>query len=228
MSAIGDNIRALRTLYGNGRDLTQNELAEIIGVTRETVNKWEAGSIGNIRTSNIERLCEHFDLSMDDLRSEIHGLAAQLRKQRESELLERISVKMPVSQFTVPLVKLDELRNVQELEQPLQKVEVTPSIINNHHALYGFKMKDESMGRILPKGCHVFVDLDAEPQARSLVVVSVPEVSEDLLVRRLYLGGTKAMLASEGYEDWEDIVLERSNLCVIGTVVWVQPPRELK
>ena len=228
MSAIGDNIRALRTLYGNGRDLTQNELAEIIGVTRETVNKWEAGSIGNIRTSNIERLCEHFDLSMDDLRSEINGLAAQLRAKRESELLERITVQMSMSQFTVPLVKLNELRNVQELEYPLQKVEVAPSLINHHHALYAFKMNDGSMDRILPKGCHVFVDLDAEPQARSLVVVSVPEKSEDLLVRRLYFGGTKAMLAAEGNEDWEDIVIDRSRLSVIGTVVWVQAPREFE
>ena len=40
MSIVGDNIRALRVMRGqNGEDMTQSELAEKIGVSRETVNK---------------------------------------------------------------------------------------------------------------------------------------------------------------------------------------------
>ena len=79
MSIVGDNIRALRVMRGqNGEDMTQSELAEKIGVSRETVNKWETGTIPNLRDSNIKKSRELFSLTVDDLRSESLGLAAQL------------------------------------------------------------------------------------------------------------------------------------------------------
>lgn len=51
MSVIGDNIRALRTVKGEGREITQQEIADIAGVTRETVNKWESGAIVTYATA---------------------------------------------------------------------------------------------------------------------------------------------------------------------------------
>ena len=74
MSIVGDNIRALRELKG----ITQQELAAAVHVSRETVNKWENGTIESVRERNLALLREHYGLSMDDLRSEYKGLAAQL------------------------------------------------------------------------------------------------------------------------------------------------------
>ena len=227
MSVVGDNIRALRTLYGNGRDLTQTELAEIIGVTRETVNKWEAGSIGNVRTSNINRLREYFGLTVDDLRSETNGLAAQLIARREVEIQGHATATLSEDLFSVPLVSLADLRDCAKASNKAQKVEVPPSLASKHRLLYACVLTDDSMAMTLPKGCHVFVDLNVEPQTGSIVVASVPKVTSDPLVRRLHRGATKAMLSAEGYENKEDIVLEFSDMDVIGTVVWYQAAKEL-
>jgi transcriptional regulator with XRE-family HTH domain len=68
---IGTTIKALR----RGRDLTQEELAEVLGVSAKAVSQWE-----NDRTapdlSQIPAICTYFDISADnsdDLLSHIEG-----------------------------------------------------------------------------------------------------------------------------------------------------------
>ncbi len=59
---INQNILALRTRQG----LTQEELAQKIGVARQTVAKWEAGdAIPDL--DNAMRLAQIFDVSIDSL-----------------------------------------------------------------------------------------------------------------------------------------------------------------
>ena len=59
---IGTTIKALR----RGRDLTQEELAEVLGVSAKAVSQWE-----NDRTapdlSQIPAICTYFDISADTL-----------------------------------------------------------------------------------------------------------------------------------------------------------------
>ena len=68
---VGDNIRKLREAH----DLTQSELADQLGVTRETVVKWEINKF-SIRDSHVIKLCEIFGIEPDDIRSEAYGLAS--------------------------------------------------------------------------------------------------------------------------------------------------------
>ncbi len=59
---INQNILALRTRQG----MTQEELAQKIGVARQTVAKWEAGdAIPDL--DNATRLAQIFDVSIDSL-----------------------------------------------------------------------------------------------------------------------------------------------------------------
>ncbi len=59
---IGENIQYLR----KKRNLTQEALAEQIGVSRQTVAKWEAGESGpDLETAG--KLSRVFDVSLDDL-----------------------------------------------------------------------------------------------------------------------------------------------------------------
>lgn len=227
MSVVGDNIRALRTLYGEGCDITQVELAEIIGVTRETVNKWEAGSIGNVRTSNINRLREYFGLTVDDLRSEANGLAAQLRAKQATQ----DGVNKRADDFkslSIPLVSLDDLRGQQDELLSDDEIEVPQSLAKQTRRMCAFVVEDDTMTLVLPKGSHAVVDLDAVPQTGSIVVVDVPNATGGLLVRRLHCGTTKAMLSSEGLHATDDIVLELSDVHVIGAVVWYQSAKVLQ
>ncbi|WP_123610265.1 helix-turn-helix domain-containing protein [Mobilisporobacter senegalensis] len=68
---IPENLRHLRAM----RRLSQEEVAEIIGVTRQAVAKWENGdSLPDI--TNCEALADLFDVSLNDLvryNAEQHG-----------------------------------------------------------------------------------------------------------------------------------------------------------
>ncbi|WP_232229177.1 helix-turn-helix transcriptional regulator [Paenibacillus zanthoxyli] len=65
---IAENLKILRKRYG----LTQQELAEIAGVTNKAVSAWESG-ISEPRMGAIERISRHFNIKKSNL-IEIGGM----------------------------------------------------------------------------------------------------------------------------------------------------------
>lgn len=59
---IGGKIRHLRERSG----LTQEQLAERLGVSRQVVTKWENGS-GVPKIENLKALADHFHVTVDEL-----------------------------------------------------------------------------------------------------------------------------------------------------------------
>lgn len=59
MSTMGDRIRIKRL----EAKMSMEELGERLGVRRAAVNKWEDGSVENIKRSNIEKMARIFDVS---------------------------------------------------------------------------------------------------------------------------------------------------------------------
>lgn len=203
MSVIGDNIKALRNLHG----LTQQQLADIAGVSRETVNKWETGSIGNVRTSNIEVLRNHFHLSVDDLRSETLGLAAKAQDRNPSDL----------GRPCVPV--LDSIDG--------EVVEIPATILAHHPNALAYLVPDDSMGRAVPDGCVAIIDPVAKPGTNSIILADLPDSTRPVL-RRLHPGSTKALLSAEGFERREeDVVLDLGDFKIRGVVVWYQAEHEM-
>lgn len=54
---IGKNIKELRKSKG----LTQADLAELLGVNKSAVQRYESGVIVNLKTETIRKLCDIFD-----------------------------------------------------------------------------------------------------------------------------------------------------------------------
>ena len=66
----GEYIKRLRTGYNKyGRVYTQGELGALLNppVNRAAINKWETGTVENIRKSYIEQLAEIFGIDPSDL-----------------------------------------------------------------------------------------------------------------------------------------------------------------
>ena len=59
---IGSNIQSRRKMVG----LTQEQLAERLGVSRQTVSKWETGG-GSPNLDSLQAVARLFDVSVDDL-----------------------------------------------------------------------------------------------------------------------------------------------------------------
>lgn len=60
---MGEYIKKLRTEKG----LSQEELGKLCGVNRAAVNKWEKGTVANMKRSTIEKLSSIFGVSPTEL-----------------------------------------------------------------------------------------------------------------------------------------------------------------
>ena len=64
---IGQNLRELREKTGDhGKKLTQQELANIMGVDKNTVYKWETDKV-QLNAEHIVRLADFYEISTDEL-----------------------------------------------------------------------------------------------------------------------------------------------------------------
>lgn len=68
---LPENIDALLVKY----DITQEQLARVAGVHPASVTRWRHGS--QMRKPYVEKVCEYFGLTEDDLLSTDAGLAAK-------------------------------------------------------------------------------------------------------------------------------------------------------
>ncbi|CRH93516.1 Antitoxin PezA [Chlamydia trachomatis] len=59
---IGDNIKSLRKTH----DLTQSEFAKIIGISRNSLSRYENGT-SSVSTELIDRICQKFNVSYVDI-----------------------------------------------------------------------------------------------------------------------------------------------------------------
>lgn len=229
MSVIGNNIKALRTLKGSGREITQQEIADIAGVTRETVNKWESGAIGNIRDSNIQRLRDYFNLTIDDLRSESAGLAAQLT---DSAPVLPHGALTPVASppAYAPLLGRVHAGDAQEPDVLDDEIPLPANVLAGHPHAYFLQVEGQCMSKVYPEGCFILIDPDKPPTNGSIAVVSID--GADYVMRRLYRGATTLVLSPDSWEDgFEDIVITADDDRSVefhGTVVWFQASKEME
>lgn len=229
MSVIGNNIKALRTLKGSGREITQQEIADIAGVTRETVNKWESGAIGNIRDSNIQRLRDYFNLTIDDLRSESAGLAAQLTGCAPA-LPHGALTPVASPPAYAPLLGRVHAGDAQEPDVLDDEIPLPAEVLEGHPHAYFLQVEGQCMSKVYPEGCFILIDPDKPPTNGSIAVVSID--GADYVMRRLYRGASTLVLSPDSWDDgFEDIVLrdiDEHSVEFHGTVVWFQASREME
>lgn len=92
---IKDNIKHLR----EQRDMTQQELADVLGVNRATIAQWETGT-SYPRMGTAMEMCEYFAISLNDLvdDSPVHmavnrndtGYTVELKPSTETDELMRL------------------------------------------------------------------------------------------------------------------------------------------
>ena len=56
---VGNYIKELRTAKG----ISQEELGKVVGVKRAAVQKWECGTVQNLKRTTIKKLADYFDVS---------------------------------------------------------------------------------------------------------------------------------------------------------------------
>ena len=149
VSAFGRNVRALRESKG----MTQNELADRVGVTSTSLGNWETRGVVRPKTTEITKsLCRVLECTEQDLFGISDGFYA---KYHGSELEQ---------QNAMPSTAM-----VESLEGG--KMYAPPELCSDGN--YFMPMPDESMGKAIPMGCNVLIDIYETPKSEDIALVAI-------------------------------------------------------
>ncbi len=223
-TAFARNIKAMR----ESRDLTQTQLADEIGVTRLTANKWEQGEISKPRQPEvIERLKEYFGVTDTDLFGYNDGYYA-----KKYGLADRpagaIAANPEPRKAYAPLLGRVHAGDAQEPDILDSSIPLPYEVWERHKNGYFLEVEGSCMNMVYPEGCRVLVDPDRQPQNGSIAVVSID--GADYVMRKMYKGSSSLMLVAQSFDNgWEDIIIQGDHqVTTAGTVVWYQPRKELE
>ena len=223
--SVGTNIRALRDRF----DLTQDELAEKLGVTRESVHRWETDKIA-IRDRHVAKMVELFGIDPDDIKSVRFGLAGAERMTAQASNPPNAIPARPSEPAYAPLLGRVHAGDACEPDVLDDRIPLPKEVADAHPAGYFLQVEGQCMSRVYPEGCFILIDPEREPSNGSIAVVSID--GSDYVMRRMYRGATTLVLSPESWEDgFEDIVVTQGDGRTVefhGSVVWFQASREME
>lgn len=226
---IRQNIARLREIFG----ITQEQLAEIAGVSRGAVSQWERGS-SEPRMGAIQKIADHFGLTKSNI-IEDDGMDAidPVTKRLRPDVLLPPNAILPKSELMptyAPLLGQVHAGSAQEPEILDDRVPIPYDIKSRHPHGYFLKVEGNCMSRVYPEGCLVFVDPERRPRNGSVAVVSID--GADYVMRKLYSTGRTVVLSPDSWDDgYEDIVIaagDERTVEYVGTIVWFQPSEEME
>lgn len=140
---IGDNINALRV----DRGLNQEQLADIAGVTQQTVSSWETGA-STPRKNAILRIIERFpDLTFDSIMSKENGFAVKVFEMQAEER-EWVDVPLYGAIAAGKPIEMDKVENTFVIPAQIRK---------RYPDAFLLKVEGESMNKKLPNGSYALI-----------------------------------------------------------------------
>lgn len=210
--SVGTNIKQFRDRAG----MTQEELADKLGVARSTVTQWENGW-SNPRMGMVQKLAGVFRVTSSDIVSDEpvkSPLPANAIPVRGTSAM----VPVRVLGRTHAGERMDEDESDYEAEFP-------EGIVSRHPGCFALKVEGDCMNRRYPDGCVVLVDPRMEPSNGRAVVAEFEDGRS--VLRCYYRGQSSLMLTADSFSEYEDIILAGDDLVrLIGVVVWFQAESE--
>lgn len=224
----GKNIKALRDKF----DLTQEQLGEMLGVTRESIVRWESDKMA-VRDRHIARMVELFGIEPEDIKSESYGLYSQLYDGRHV-LEDKIKGARPVKGMEmgyVPIRGKVHMGTPVEPETYEEEMILAPQfLIDDDPDLYACTSEGDCMNRVYPEGCIIFVSPNKQPQNGSVAVVTIDGI--DTVMRRMFKTANTLVLSPDSFNpENKDIIITSDDDRTVefnGKVVWFQSNGEME
>ena len=211
----GQNIKALRK-----RDqLTQEEFATLVGVSKETVCRWEKDRYA-IRRSTLLKIISIFNLQLDDLTSEAAGLAAKIDREGRKRESKEVTTDSLCDVFKI------QMNGGRTALKQTGTAPLPSSLFKKHRGCLFVQMDTSTMSKCYPIGSLLLVDPGLKPWNGCSVLALVD--NSRIVIRRYSTGTNTVMLSSHSYRTSEpDIVLDKRRIRILGVIVWFQASHDL-
>lgn len=202
-----ENLRAIRKSKG----LSQQQVGELVGKTREAVTRWESGAT-KPTASALEELAAVLKVSTSELMGDAWLPAGAMR-----------ITSAPAA--TVPMLELGAIHAGDPIEarEDAVLVQVPADVALYHSDGYLLHVRGDCMNRVYPEGCRVLVDPDMDPRPGCAVAAMLD--GGDVVLRRYYRGADTLMLVADSLTgEYEDMVFkgDMADVRLLGVICWFQ------
>lgn len=206
MDELGAKIRRERTNLG----LTQQELADRLGVTYSSVSHWEAGT-STPRVPILKSLADMFKTTVAEL------------------IGERVQTNIMTGGVMVPVLGTTHMGECEDEEPCLYEVEVPSRVVEAHPQAFAVHAQGGCMDNRYPSDSVLLVDPAMQPYSGCAVLAETADYRS--VVRVYSRGNSTVMLAADSHSgEYEDIVSvgEDEPVTVKGVVVWYQAEKDVR
>lgn len=193
---IGEYIKTLRVRSG----YSQEELGKLVGVQRAAVQKWECGTVQNLKRETIKRLAEVFNVAPSSFIDEDEPMSS--------------GVKVPVLGYVragIPIEAVEEILDYEEISRDMAR----------QGEYFALSIKGDSMEPKISEGDVVIVRRQETVENGEYAVVLVN--GNDATVKKFYKNenGVKLLSTNPSYDPFFYTVDEVNSLPirVVGKVV---------
>ena len=138
--------------------ITLEEICDYVGVSKATVQRWETGSISNMRRDRIKKLSEILQLDPHQLIADSSG--------EETAVPQNAFVKRPVLGTVAAGVPITAQQDILGWEE-------VPSQWTQNDTLFGLKLKGDSMEPRMAQGDIVIVKKQSDVESGQIAIVMV-------------------------------------------------------
>lgn len=216
ISNYSRNIKALREAKG----LTQQQFADSIGVTVTTIGAWETRGKKPKQPSIVQTICDLYNVTEQDLFGFSDGYYAKAHGL--TDFVEAV----PADSYAPVLGDIagGDPREAFELTGEMHYVD--PDIKARYPDGVFFRVRGESMNRVLPDGCYAFLAKQEQHPARTGDVVAVKVNGDEATIKRIkFFEGVVILEPDSTDPQYKRIIIDESDpdapyVRVIGKVVW--------
>jgi len=215
--SISKNIKIIRERYG----LTQQDLADIAGVTNKAVSAWESGT-KEPRMGAIEKIAQRFGILKSNIIEE-NGMENVHLNNRPADPAKRNSQCAPLYGSIAAGTPLEMIR-VDEY------VDIPDYIAERYPLAFLLKVTGDSMSKIVPDGAYALIDPCDEANNGDVAAVVVD--GNDVILKRFYKLQNTIVLEPDSYVNYPVQTFDSSKgevaVKVIGRLVWFMSPFNIK
>lgn len=205
----------------NSRHTTYEAVATVAGISKAAISQWKSGATKNANRGALSRIADYYQITIDDLISEGHGLHAKLNGGGLSGLSVNGCESGMAPVHSLGAVHAGDFDGQWELDGEAM---LPRELLDRHPRCFALEVNGDCMDRVFTDRDHIFIDPDMEPRDGSIVVMSV---DGDAVVRRIRMGNSSALLVADSHGRHDDIIIDSSARC-LGVVFWWQSKGEVR